>query len=52
MLADQYNPQGKFPLTLLLNADGKVLKLWDGYPALKPEDFSSQIKAIIDADHL
>ncbi|MBS1973661.1 MAG: thioredoxin family protein, partial [Bacteroidetes bacterium] len=25
-MADKYNPQGKFPLTLLLNADGKVLK--------------------------
>jgi len=49
-LADQYNPQGKFPLTLLLTADGKVLKLWDGYPAIKPSAFSSQVKAIIDAD--
>jgi thioredoxin-related protein len=31
-LADQYNPQGNFPSTLLLNADGKVLKEWAGYP--------------------
>jgi thioredoxin-related protein len=49
-LADEYNPQGKFPLTLLLNADGKVLKAWDGYPAVKPEEFSLQVKAVIDAD--
>lgn len=32
-LAEKYNPQGKFPLTLLLSADGKVIKTWDGYPA-------------------
>jgi thiol-disulfide isomerase/thioredoxin len=49
-LADQYNPQGKFPFTLLLNADGKVLTSWDGYPALKPEVFSRQVQEAIDAD--
>jgi thioredoxin-related protein len=49
-LADKYNPQGKFPLTLLLNADGKVLKEWDGNPAVKPEEFSSQVTAVIDTD--
>jgi len=49
-LADQYNPQGKFPLTLLLNADGKVLKQWDGYPAIKPEEFSAEVTAGINAD--
>ena len=31
-LAEQYNRQGKFPLTVLLTADGRVLKEWDGYP--------------------
>lgn len=31
-LAEKYNPQGKFPFTLLLDANGKVLKEWDGYP--------------------
>jgi thiol-disulfide isomerase/thioredoxin len=49
-LADQYNPQGKFPLTLLLNADGKVLKSWEGFPDVKPEQFSSLVAAIIQAD--
>src|SRR5258708_30737817 len=38
-LADQYNSQGQFPLTLLLNADGKVLKRWEGNPAVRPEVF-------------
>src|SRR5215469_12290048 len=32
MMADKYNSQGKFPYTLLLDSDGKVLKAWDGYP--------------------
>jgi thioredoxin-related protein len=31
-LADQYNPLGKFPFTLLLTADGKVIQTWEGYP--------------------
>ena len=49
-LADEYNSQGKFPLTLLLNADGKVLKQWEGNPSIKPAEFSEQVKAIVDAD--
>ncbi len=32
MLADKYNPKGAFPLTVLLNENGKVLKTWDGLP--------------------
>jgi len=39
-LAEKYNPAGKFPYTLLLDADGKILKEWDGYT------FSSQDKVI------
>ncbi len=31
-LAEKYNPSGKFPLTLLLSPDGKVVRIWDGYP--------------------
>jgi len=31
-LAEKYNPQGKFPFTLLLDANGKILKEWEGYP--------------------
>lgn len=31
-LAEKYNPEGRFPLTLLLSADGTVLHTWDGYP--------------------
>lgn len=41
-LAEKYNPSGKFPLTVLLAANGKVIKEWDGYA------FSSQDKFIAD----
>ncbi len=49
-MADQYNMQGKFPYTVLLNADGKLLKAWDGFPEMKPEEFSKQVESIIDVD--
>lgn len=43
-LAEQYDKEGHFPYTLLLNADGKVLKVWDGYNGEKPEDLVQQIE--------
>lgn len=45
-LADKYNKDGKFPFTLLLDADGKVLKQWDGFPNESPELFVAEIKKI------
>jgi len=50
-LADKYNPDGKFPYTLLVDEHGKVLKAWDGYPDETPEQFVNQIKSIADAAH-
>ena len=49
-LADKYNPDGKFPYTLLLNADGKILKEWDGFPNVTPSNFVASIKSICDAN--
>ncbi len=43
-LADRYNKEGKFPFTILLTADGKVLKQWDGYPGGSTETFLDEIK--------
>lgn len=43
-LASIYNKDGHFPLTLLLSADGKVLKRWDGYSGTPPADFIAQIQ--------
>jgi thioredoxin-related protein len=39
-LAEKYNPNGKFPYTLLLTNTGEVLREWDGYV------FESQSKVI------
>lgn len=30
-LAERYNTQGKFPLTVLMNEKGEVIKIYDGY---------------------
>ncbi|HLK30604.1 MAG TPA: thioredoxin family protein [Puia sp.] len=49
-MADKYNPQGKFPYTVLLNADGKVLKEWDGLPGETPENFTIEIRNGIYGD--
>ena len=49
-LADQYNSKGQFPLTLLLTADGRILKQWEGNPGVKAAEFAAQVKAAIDAD--
>jgi thioredoxin-related protein len=42
-LADKYNSHGIFPLTLLLDANGKVLKQWEGLPVNSPDQFTNEI---------
>lgn len=49
VLADQYNPEGIFPLTVLLNAEGKMIKNWEGFPQGTPENFLSQLKSAMNA---
>ena len=46
-MADQYNPEGKFPLTVLLDENGKVLKDWDGFPNESAESFAIEVRNII-----
>lgn len=50
LLADKYNPEGKFPFTLLINPDGKIIKAWDGLPENNAGQFTRQIKNICDAN--
>ncbi|MBB5645805.1 thioredoxin family protein [Pedobacter cryoconitis] len=45
-LAEKYNPDGKFPYTLLVDENGEVLKSWDGYPNETPEKFIQEITSI------
>lgn len=42
-LAEKYNPQGKFPLTLLLDANGKVIQTWDGFSGGSASEFIQQL---------
>jgi len=49
MLADKYNSKGAFPYTVLLDADGKVLKSWDGLPKETPSAFVNEIETAIHA---
>jgi thioredoxin-related protein len=48
-LAELYNKEGDFPLTVLLNAEGKVLKTWQGFPQVAPAVFVDELKAAADA---
>lgn len=49
-IADQYNSKGSFPLTVLLNEDGKVIKEWEGFPKTTIDEFIEDIKFSIDTD--
>ena len=48
-LAERFNPDGKFPFTVLLTADGTVLKQWDGYAKQSPDMFIADLDALTHA---
>ncbi|NBL66080.1 thioredoxin fold domain-containing protein [Flavobacterium sp. NST-5] len=43
-LAEKYNPKGLFPLILLLDANGNVVKKWEGYPKESLTKFIENLK--------
>jgi thioredoxin-related protein len=43
-LAERYNKEGHFPYLVLLDSDGKVLNVWDGYKGMRPEELIAQLK--------
>ncbi|WP_231489810.1 thioredoxin family protein [Pedobacter sp. Leaf170] len=45
-LAEVYNKDGKFPYTVLVDENGKVLKSWDGYPDESAQAFVAEINKI------
>jgi thioredoxin-related protein len=49
-LADKYNPLGKFPYTVILSPDGKIIKAWEGYPNNNSTQFIDQLKLVCDAN--
>lgn len=50
-LADKYNSEGEFPLTVLLDSDGKVIKKWSGFYTKGPENFVNEIKQLDANSH-
>ncbi|MCD9856045.1 thioredoxin family protein [Epilithonimonas sp. JDS] len=44
-LADQYNPKGIFPYTVLLDSGGKILKTWEGLPLENAVAFTNEIRS-------
>ena len=48
-LADKYDKDGIFPFTVLLDAKGKVLKSWKGYPNTTPAKFIDDVNSVVHA---
>ena len=48
LLADRYNPEGKFPYTVLTDEKGKVLKQWEGYPNETAKEFVQEVNSALD----
>lgn len=47
-LAEKYNNQGKFPYTVLIDADGKIVKSWEGYTAnMTIENLKIEIEQLV-----
>ncbi|MBO9673127.1 MAG: thioredoxin family protein [Sphingobacteriaceae bacterium] len=45
-LAELYNKDGKFPFTVLVDENGKVLKSWDGFPGESAQAFVAEIEKL------
>ncbi len=45
-LAAKYNPDGRFPFTVLLDGNGNKLRVWDGYYDNGPGNFVDEITAV------
>lgn len=47
-MAEQYDREGKFPYTVLLNAQGKIVKAWDGLPNKTAAEFINETRALCE----
>ena len=45
-LAEKYNEKGFFPLTILMDANGKVIKEWQGKPTAPVEEWVKEVEDI------
>ena len=46
-IADQFNPEGEFPMTLLLDRNGEVIEKWIGIIKFEDREFIKKIKSVI-----
>lgn len=44
-LAEKYNSKGLFPLIIILNKEGKVIKKWEEYPKETLSEFIEKLKS-------
>lgn len=44
LLAEKYNPNGTFPLIVVLDKNGKILKKWEGLPSESVTEFINELK--------
>lgn len=49
-LADKYNSKGSFPMTALLDANGNVLRSWEGLPKESPDEFLNELKELTQSN--
>lgn len=47
-LAETYNSKGSFPFTVLLSAEGKILKSWEGLPGKGADNFVAELRGFGD----
>ena len=46
-LADRFNKNGSFPLTILLDANLRIVKTWDGRPEEEPAVFVRNLRNLL-----
>ena len=46
-LLEKYNPSGKFPFTIIMDKNGKILKSFEGFPNITENDFIKEIRNAI-----
>ena len=46
-MADQYNPKGYFPYTVLLDANGNVIRAWEGFYEQGADAFTLEVTNLI-----
>ena len=50
-LAEKYDKKGVYPVTLLFDENGNVLKEWEGSPADTPEEFVRELNSLMNVKH-